>query len=331
MRIKFLLVIALAVVVGAKSAFEARAQTPSVKVGLPSLSMFSIMNHIAQDQGFFEKEGVQVELSHFESGSLNIRALLARAVDVADVETGLILGAAANGADLRIIGTQAQGLHFALYARKDISNLQGLAGRTFAISGIGGLPHLVLLALLDRQELDPNKVQMLTVGGTSARLAALMAGKVDATLGEYSPKVEADSNLRRLMIVSQELPLYMAQGLAVWGDTLSGKRDALERWQRGLVKATRWAYENKAEFIKASQKHLPSSTEELSTVYDFYLQARVWAINGELEPKRVAYMQDLGIKTKTQSKPVDLDKLVALDNANRIIAALGRRDYPAAR
>lgn len=325
MRFKPLLALVFAVVLVPPVA----AQIPTVKVGLPSLSMFSIMNHIAQDRGFFEKEGVQVDISHFESGALNIRALLGRAVDIADVETGLILGAVANGADLRIIGTQAQGLHFALYARKDITNLQGLQGHTFAISGIGGLPHLVLLALLERQQLDPNKVQMLTVGGTSARLSALMAGKVDSTLGEYSPKVEADPNVRRLLIVSQELPLYMAQGLAVWADTLAQRQDALDRYQRGLVKATRWAYDNKADFIKAAQKHLPSSTDELSRVYDFYLQARVWAINGEIDPQRVAYMQDLGLKTKTQPKAVDLKKLVATDAADRLAKAVGHRDYPA--
>ena len=328
MRVKLMLVLALATLLSVPFAGDARAQA-AIKVGLPSLSLFSIMNHIAQDRGYFEKEGVQVELSHFESGAVNIRALLARAVDVADVETGLILGAVANGADLRIIGTQAQGLHFALYTRKDIPNLQSMPGHTFAISGIGGLPHLVMLALLERQHIDANRVQMLTVGGTSARLSALMAGKVDATLGEYSPKVEADPNLHRLLIVSQELPLYMAQGLAVWADTLASKGDALDRWQRALVNATRWAYDNKAEFIKAAQKHVPASTEELSKVYDFYVQARVWAINGELDPERLAYMQDLGIKTSTQPKPVDLKKLVATDAVNRLAKAVGRRDYPA--
>lgn len=305
------------------------AQTPSVKVGLPSLSMFSVMNEVAKDLGYFDREGVQVEISHFESGSVNMKALLARSVDVSDVETGLILGAVANGADLRIIGTHSQGLHFALYTRKDIPDLKGIYGHTFAISGIGGLPHLVLLALLDRQHLDVSHIQLLTVGGTNARLSALMAGKVDSTLGEYSPKVEADPSIHRLMIVSKELPLYMAQGLAVWGDTLETKKDALKRWQRGLIKATRWAYEHKAEFLAAAGKHLPTSREELGQIYDFYMVARVWAINGELDPKRVAYMQDLGLKTKTQTKAVDLDKLVWLDNVKALESELGKRDYPA--
>jgi NitT/TauT family transport system substrate-binding protein len=306
-----------------------RAQTPSVKVGLPSLSMFSVINEIAKDRGYFDREGVQVEISHFESGSVNMKALLARSVEVADVESGLILCAVATGADLRIIGTHSQGLHFALDTRKDIPNLQGIYGHTFAISGIGGLPHLVLLALLERQNLDVNRIQLLTVGGTSARLSALMAGKVDSTLGEYSPKVEADPNVHRLMVVSNELPLYMAQGLAVWGDTLETKKDALKRWQRGLIKATRWAYDNKKEFIAAAGKHLPTSSEELGQIYDFYMVARVWAINGELDPKRVAYMQDLGLKTKTQTKAVDLDKLVWLDNVKALESELGKRDYPA--
>jgi len=309
----------------------AAAQTPTLKVGLPSLSVFTIVHRVAQDLGYFDREGVRVEINHFESGSVNMRALLARAVDVSDVETALILGAVGNGADLRVIGTHCQGLHFALYAKKDIKNLQELSGRTFGISGIGGLPHVVILALLERQRLDPDKVQMLTVGGTGARLKALAAGKIDATLGEFSPTIEAEPGLGRLMIVSQELPLYMAQGLAVWGDTLTARRDALERWQRGLVKATRWAYDNKAEFIAAARKHLPSSAQELSSVYDSYVQARVWAINGELDPNRLAYMQELGLKTKTQSKTVNLNSLVAADLTERAIQPIGRRDYPARR
>lgn len=306
------------------------AQVPTLKVGLPSLSMFTIVYHIAQDKGFFEREGVNVELNHFESGSINIRSLVARAVDVADVETGLILSAIANGADgLRIIGTHSKRLHFAFYSKNDIKDLKEVYGRTFAISGIGGLPHLVMLALYERAGLDPDKVQMLTVGGTGARLSALMAGKVDATLGEFSPVVESKPNINRLMVVSQELPLYMAQGIAVWNDTLASKRDALERFMRGLIKATRWSYDNKAEMIEASRKHLPASAEELGKIFDFYALARVWAINGEVELSSLDYMQKLGLKTKTQSKAIDLDKLLHLDISKSVSTAIGERNYPA--
>jgi NitT/TauT family transport system substrate-binding protein len=305
------------------------ADLPSLKVGLPSLSMYSVIEHVAQDKGFFDREGVKVELNHFESGSTNMKALLGRAIDVADVETGLILGAAASGADLRVIGTQCQGLHFALYTKNDINSLKDLYGRTFAISGIGGLPHLVMLALFERQQLDASKVQLLVVGGTAARLKSLAAGKVDATLGEFSPTIEAEPGLHRLMIVSKVLPLYMSQGLAVWADTATSKRDALERWQRALVKATRWAYDNKAEFIAAAQKHLPTSAEELGKIYDSYIEARVWAINGELDPTRLAYMQDLGLKTNTQAKPVNLETLADPQLTSHAIQSIGLRDYPA--
>lgn len=319
-------------VIGATLAFgTASAQTPTVKVGLPSVSMFTVVHRIAAENGYFDREGVKVENQHFESGSINMRALLARAVDVSDVETALILSAVGNGADLKVIGTHCQGLHFALYAKKDVKSLKEIQGKSFGISGIGGLPHVVILALLERQSLDPSKVNLLTVGGTGARLKSLIAGKIDATLGEFSPTVEADPNLHRLMIVSQELPLYMAQGLAVWSDTLGAKRDALERWQRGLVKATRWAYDNKAEFVAAAGKHLPTDQKELATIYDAYIAARVWAINGEIEPKRLAYMQDLGLKTKTQTKQVDLEKLAMPEVTQAAIKPIGTKEYPPAK
>lgn len=306
----------------------ARAQTPTLKVGIPSLSMFTIMYHVAQDKGFFEKEGVNIEINHFESGSINMRALVARAVDISDVETGLILGAVANGADLRVFGTHSQRLHFALYAKKDIKSLKELAGRTFGISGIGGLPHLVILALLERQNLSPDQLTFLSVGGTGARLTALAGGKIDATLGEFSPRIEAEPNLHRLMVISPELPLYMAQGIVSWTDTYGTKRDAIERFMRGIVKATRWAYENKKEMLEVAAKHLPLKMDELEQIYDFYVLAQVWSINGEIDRKLLAYMQELGLKTKTQTQAVDLDKLVAPDVYKKNSAALGVREYP---
>jgi ABC-type nitrate/sulfonate/bicarbonate transport system substrate-binding protein len=324
-------VVTAAAVLLALAAGPALAQGPTLKVGLPSLSMFTIVHRIAHDEGFFTREGVQVENNHFESGATNIRALLARSVDVADVETALILGAVGGGADLKVFGTHAQGLHFALYAKKDIKNLQGLYGRTFGISGIGGLPHVVILALLDRQKLDASKVQMLAVGGTGARLKSLAAGKIDATLGEFSPPIEAQPDLHRLMIISQELPLYMSQGLAAWRDTAGAKRDAIERWQRGLVKATRWSYENRGKMVSAARKHLPTGADELLLVHDFYVRARVWAINGEIDAKRLAYMQDLGLKTKTQPKAVDLAALVDASLNERALKGMGRVEYPAQR
>jgi NitT/TauT family transport system substrate-binding protein len=306
----------------------AHAQTPTLKVGIPSLSMFTIMYHVAQDKGFFEKEGVNVEINHFESGSINMRALVARAVDIADVETGLILGSVGTGADLKVFGTQSKRLHFALYAKKEIKEMKGLYGHTFGISGIGGLPHLVLLALLERQKLDVNELKLLSVGGTGARLTALAGGKIDATLGEYSPRIEAEPNLHRLMVVAPELPLYMAQGLVTWADTYESKRDAIERFTRGIVQATRWAYANKEEMLKIAGKHLPLKPDALSQVYDFYVLARVWAINAEIDRELLAYMQDLGLKTKTQTKVVDLDKLIALEVYKKNMAAIGVREYP---
>jgi len=306
----------------------ARAEMPTLKVGLPSLSMFTIMYHVAQDKGFFEKEGVKVEVNHFESGSINMKALLARAVDISDVETGAVLGAVGNGADLRVIGSQSQNLHFALYAKKGINNLKEMYGHRFGISGIGGLPHLVILALLDGQKLDSSKLQFVTVGGTGARLRALAGGKIDATLGSFSPKIEREPSLHRLLIVSHELPLYMAQGLVVYADTLKNKRDAIERFMRGIVKATRWAYANKADMLAVAGKHVPLKGDDLSQVYDFYVKARVWAINGEVDINRLKYMQALGLKTKTQSKSVDLDKLVNTDVYKKLVSDIGTKEYP---
>jgi hypothetical protein len=95
-----------------------------------------------------------------------------------------------------------------------------------------------------------------------------------------------------------------------------------------MVEATRWAYANKKELIDVAAKHIPLTKEELDKVYDFYVVARVWAINGEIPMNRLEYMQKLGLDTKTQSKPVDLKKLVDTSIYNDITKAIGVKEYP---
>jgi NitT/TauT family transport system substrate-binding protein len=297
-------------------------------VGFPSLSMSTILPHIAQDLGYFDKEGLDVTIQHFESGSINMKALLSGAEDLADVETSAILAAVASGADLRIIGTHEWGLHFAFYATRDINSLNDLSGKRFAISGVGGLPHLVILALLKQQQIDPGKVQMLVVGGQLARLKALIAGKVDATVGEESPEVEADPKLHRLFIVRDRLPLYLSQAIAVSPMTLKTKADAIAKFQRSLIRAARFAYRDKKEFLKLASRHLARSEKDLESIYDFYVRVQHWSINGDVPLDRIRYMQELGLATKVQKQPVDLKKLIDTESIDRILVQEKRVALP---
>jgi NitT/TauT family transport system substrate-binding protein len=297
-------------------------------VGFPSLSMSTILPHIAQDLGYFDKEGLDITIQHFESGSINMKALLSRAVDLADVETSAILAAAASGADLRIIGTHEWGLHFAFYAKRDIDSLKDLSGKRFGISGIGGLPHLVILALSKQENVDPDKFELLVVGGQLARLKALIAGKIDATVGEESPEVEADPKLHRLFIVKDRLPLYLSQAIAVYPDTLKAKADAIAKFQRSLIRAARYAYQDRNGFLKLASKHLARSEKDLESVYDFYFRVQHWSINGDVPLERIRYMQDLGISTKIQKQPVDLKKLIDTESIDRVLVQEKRVALP---
>jgi NitT/TauT family transport system substrate-binding protein len=297
-------------------------------VGFPSLSMSTILPHIAQDLGYFDKEGVDVTIQHFESGSINLKALLSRAVDLADVETSAILAAVASGADLRIIGTHEWGLHFAFYATRDINSLKDVSGRRFGISGVGGLPHLVVLALLKQEQVDPDKLEMLVVGGQLARLKALLAGKIDATVGEESPEVEADPKLHRLFIVKDRLPLYLSQAIAVHPDTLKTKADAIARFQRSLIRAARYAYHDRNGFLKLASRHLARSEKDLESIYDFYVRVQHWSINGDVPLERIRYMQELGIATRVQQQPVDLKKLIDTESIDRVLVQEKRVALP---
>lgn len=319
----------LLIVVASFLIFQASSRAADgLIVGFPSLSMSTIIPHIAEELGYFKDEGLDVTIKHFESGSINSKALLARAVDLSDVETTAILSAVANGADLRIFGTHEWGLHFVLYATKDVKTLKDLYGKRFAISGIGGLPHVVIIALLKEQNLEPQKLQMVAIGGQTARLKALLAGSADATVGEENPEVDADPKIHSLFVVEDRLPKYLSQAMAAYPDTLQTKAEAIAKFQRALIKAARFSYANKEKFVKLAAKILPDGEQKLSKMYDFYVHVKHWSINGDVPMDRIEYMQQLGLETKTQSSAVDLKKIVDTSSIDRILATVGRANFP---
>ena len=129
--------------------------------------------------------------------------------------------------------------------------------------------------------------------------------------GKENPEVDADLRLHMLFVVEDKLPKYLSQAMAAYPDTLQNKSAAIAKFQGALIKAARFSYSNKAEFVKLATKKLPGGEQKLGKIYDFYARVRHWSINGDVPFDRIEYMQELGLETKTQPKPIDVKKLVA--------------------
>ncbi|MDP2728098.1 MAG: ABC transporter substrate-binding protein, partial [Dehalococcoidia bacterium] len=159
------------------------------------------------EKGFLKEEGFEeVEVTQAVSSDLN-KALLAGQLDVAILSPGLSFPAIEQGGDIPMIGNMLYPRDL-LFVKKEINSVKELEGRTVASHTPGSLTDQTIRAILVKYGVDINKVKIVQVGTDSARMAALLAGQADATVGgvDNLTVIEKNPNFKFLLAVRQELP-----------------------------------------------------------------------------------------------------------------------------
>ena len=135
---------------------------------------------IAQELKLFEKYGYDSELIYV-GGSRPIQAMLGGSIDVSQVGGAAAVGAAANGAEIAILGTVFTRLTFAIHASPQIKQISDLKGKTIAAGAAGGNSYFAALVFLRHFGWLANRdVGVLSAGGSPEVLAGLLQGKFQA-------------------------------------------------------------------------------------------------------------------------------------------------------
>ena len=137
----------------------------------------------AYEQGIFQEYGLAVELIYIEGGSTATAALIAGAVDVCQIAGASVINGVVAGADLALIAGLFNTYPYSLMVRPEITTGADLKGQALAISDPGGSSDVAIRAALLSLGLQPDAdVTILSIGGQSARLAAMESGAVVGTV-----------------------------------------------------------------------------------------------------------------------------------------------------
>ena len=132
--------------------------------------------------GIFPKYGLETELVYIGSGTQATQVLLSGSIPLMSMG-GALINANLAGADTVTIAGSTNVLVFELMTQPGIQNAQQLKGGTIAISRFGSVSDTAARLAVRQLGLDPNKdVTILQVGGTTGRIAALKAGKVQGAM-----------------------------------------------------------------------------------------------------------------------------------------------------
>ena len=230
---------ALALVLALRVAPDAWAQSNTLIMGYSGSGITTDLRRLMEREKLWDKYGVNAKSIYFNSGSVLTQALAGGNINLSDSDVPAMLNLAVSGVmDVKVISVIINRIEHLFVVRKNISKPEELRGKRVAVSRIGSASDIVTRMVLRQWKIDPEKeVIILQSGNTPTRMAALVAGHVDA--GLISPdnihKILATGCCRVLADLA-DLPLdYARFGATVPPYMLKDQRDTLRRYLEATI------------------------------------------------------------------------------------------------
>jgi NitT/TauT family transport system substrate-binding protein len=211
---------------------------------------------VAQEEGLFKKNGLEVELVHIPSTSRAIQVMLAGELQYSYMDGRNSATAALKGADVVILAGVANRLVFSFMARPEIKSFNDLKGKKIGITRLGSSTHSVTLWVMNKVGLKPEEYQMLQLVDVPNIFTAISAGQIDA--GALSPPTNfraRKAGLTELMDLTKEGPEYVSVAIGSTRSYIKANEELTRRFIRGYSEGVMFLKANKTAGIRAIQKY----------------------------------------------------------------------------
>src|SRR5262249_30143685 len=313
------LLIGAAMTVGGASPALAQAQPPDASRRKLAVNIVNTtgnaaltFQHLIRQQGYFEELGLDPTMLSVADGSKLMGAIISGGSDICAMSGfSQVLPAIEKGARMKLTGTAGQLAVQTIYTtRPNIKTVKDLEGRTVGVGSLGALLHQMMVAILRKKSGDLAKVTFANIGSSADVFRAVVAGTVDAGPGQvdvydqqekYKVHSLADGDLW------VELPEYTYQGSFTSQRTIDSKRDVLVRTLAAYLKLYRFISgpNSQEAFVKArlaalGAKDAKAAIAEGEFQWRFIQKNQPYTKDLILSEERIAYMQDLNIRTGIQ-------------------------------
>jgi ABC-type nitrate/sulfonate/bicarbonate transport system substrate-binding protein len=240
---------------------RARAAGPltTVKLGIVTTGWSSQTPlAIAQQLGYFQDEGLVVEMRTVPSGGPVMVAMLVSG-DADLILSGIEAQVAAitAGAPAVIVGTVLDRLDYALAGARGLNDVEDLRGKLVATTGAGTQSGFAVVEALRRLGLERNRDYWIrAVGSSPVRLSALYSGQIDAVPLGAEDRVQVESDGFPVLVeVGKVLPEFPFTALAASRAFASAQPESTAGLLRAVGRAMEFGRENRDRAVALGKAH----------------------------------------------------------------------------
>jgi NitT/TauT family transport system substrate-binding protein len=241
---------------------------------------------IGMKKGFFARRGIELDVVFGPSAPGLVQQLAAGSLDLVAVN-GVVepIHAVEKGAPVAILRIIGQTPNYAMLAKPGIKSVKELKGKTIAIGGLRDINRIYLDQVLIPNGLREGDYDIMVIGATGARLAALKSGAIDATMLVPPASFEAQklgfSHIGLVRDYAGDLPQTGMQVSRRWAESHKQiARDIIAAVNEGVG----WFYDiaNRDEAIEIMATAAKASRPEVAESYDFLSRIEFFARSGKV-------------------------------------------------
>ena len=255
---------------------------------------------------YLEAKGITVEFASVVDTDTATRSVIAGQQDI--VVNSLYFGINANKADipLRTFMVDIQAVDYLLMSIPTVTDVKALEGGTVGINKPGDLGATIADQCLKFSNVDVSKVEFVQVGGTSARMSAVLAGQIMAAPAHAAEALNAQKKgaLNILVDCGNAIGTFLQTGASSTDEWLTANPNLAQHFTDAYIDALRWSAENKDEYIALSKEVVPDLDDEIrDSTYDLLVQQNIFAVNGGLTPESIKKLVDIGLDAGAIEEP----------------------------
>jgi ABC-type nitrate/sulfonate/bicarbonate transport system substrate-binding protein len=256
---------------------QVEAATPE-KIRFPysPIAWNSLPWWMAKDGGFFEKNGLDVDLFYEGASSAIVQAMLAGEANFAGLAGPSVVSNVASGGDVIQVAAVVKTFTIPMYSQPSIKDVGQLKGQKVGVSRFNSISHIAALNILQRSGVTG--VTIIQTGGIPESAAALMSGNVAAAMVPPPQSMMLrEKGFRELVSVKQfrewNIPV-VENGVAARRSYAEKNPNVVKRFIRSAFEGIKQIYDNKEQTIKVLAKYTKiTDDKQLDESYRFSVEA----------------------------------------------------------
>ena len=242
----FVVTVLLAATIHARAITGADLRKVTFSYSAVSMTWFPVK--VALEKGYFRNEGIEPQLIQM-NGNVATIALANGYIDFS-LNISPVLNGAMQGLGTKLVTALNSRPLFALVVRPEITSAADLKGKVFAVASFGNTQAILTEKHLQHLGLKKGDYQLLAMGATPARIAALEKNIAQGSLMPLPTNVQLENKGYRLLGNTAEIVINPIAGLGIHEDRIKKDPELIKRTIRASLRSLQLLQTHPKETVK---------------------------------------------------------------------------------